>query len=263
MSTRLRALLVDDERLARQLLAEGLANAHAHEIEIVGEAKNVTDAAAMALALRPEAIFLDVQMPPESGFALLPFLSNLQPRPWIIFTTAFDEYAVQAFETDALDYLLKPYTAERLSTSIQRLKAERLKITGSEDTQPASLPDLGGSVAGGPLLRHYARKELITLKDGRSRLIIRAEEICAIQAIGPYTQILIENDKKIMVKISITQWANSLPAPLFKRLSRSLVINQEAVASLTAKNRESIEVTFRNFSTPILLSRLENERLRN
>ena len=116
----MKALLIDDERLARNELRRLLA-AHP-EIEIVGEAANAKQAREQIAALTPELLFLDVQMPGETGMALLESLEP--PAPQVIFTTAFDEFAVKAFELNALDYLLKPVDPVRLAAAVERLQAK-------------------------------------------------------------------------------------------------------------------------------------------
>src|SRR5210317_1229816 len=112
----MRAIIVDDERLARKEL-NNLLKDH-HEIEIVGEAVNVDDAYQKVNELNPDLLFLDIQMPGKTGFELLEMLEAV---PKVIFTTAYDEYALKAFEVNALDYLLKPIQPERLAESIKKL----------------------------------------------------------------------------------------------------------------------------------------------
>jgi two-component system LytT family response regulator len=114
----MKALLIDDERLARNELRRLLA-AHA-DIEIAGEAVDAEDARAKVAALRPDLLFLDVQMPGADGFSLLEQLEA--PLPLVIFTTAYDEFAVKAFEFNALDYLLKPVDPHRLDAALEKLR---------------------------------------------------------------------------------------------------------------------------------------------
>ncbi|MCZ6694761.1 MAG: response regulator transcription factor, partial [Bacteroidetes bacterium] len=116
----MRALVIDDERLARIELIK-LLNEHP-EIEVIGEAANADEAMDLIEKLNPDLLFLDIQMPGKSGFELL---EKLDTVPMVIFTTAFDEYALKAFEVSALDYLLKPIQTERLNETITKLiKAE-------------------------------------------------------------------------------------------------------------------------------------------
>ena len=117
----MKALLIDDERLARNELRRLLAAFP--DIEIAGEAANAKQAREQLVALQPDLLFLDVQMPGETGMELLESLEP--PAPEVIFTTAYDEFAVKAFELNALDYLLKPVDPARLTTAIEKLRAKQ------------------------------------------------------------------------------------------------------------------------------------------
>ena len=125
-----KVLIIDDERLARVELRKLLAEFP--EIEIIGEASNAQEAKQKIEELDPDLIFLDIQMPGKSGFDLL---TELEPTPQVIFTTAYNEYALKAFEVNALDYLLKPIEPKRLSDTIQKLalQDEKVRITRSEN----------------------------------------------------------------------------------------------------------------------------------
>ena len=112
----MRALVIDDERLARKELINLLSQYD--QVEIVGEANNVDDAKEKIEALAPDVVFLDIQMPEKTGFDLLEELDNV---PHVVFTTAYDEYAIKAFQVNALDYLLKPIEPKRLGEAIERL----------------------------------------------------------------------------------------------------------------------------------------------
>jgi len=113
----MKVLIIDDERLARVELRR-LLGAHP-EVEVAGEARNASEAEAMISDLAPELLFLDIQMPGATGFDLL---AKLEDAPQVIFTTAYDEYAVRAFEVNALDYLMKPIVPERLAAALERVK---------------------------------------------------------------------------------------------------------------------------------------------
>src|SRR5215471_19882572 len=119
----MRALIVDDERLARNELRRLLQNFP--EVDIVGEARNADEAFVQIEQLQPELVFLDIQMPGADGFHLLERLEN---APLVIFTTAFDQYALKAFEVNALDYLVKPIAPERLRTAIEKILSRRAQL---------------------------------------------------------------------------------------------------------------------------------------
>jgi two-component system LytT family response regulator len=128
------ALIVDDERLARLDLRHVLA-AHT-DVEIVGEAANASEAEAQIQALKPDVVFLDIRMPDGSGFDLL---ERLESSPNVIFTTAYDEYALKAFEVNALDYLLKPIAADRLHAALERVRM-RLREKRDDQESPDTSP---------------------------------------------------------------------------------------------------------------------------
>ena len=120
----IRAILVDDERLMRQHLRRHLS--HHPEIEIVGEADSVASAWKLIARENPEVVFLDVQMGAEDGFALLPLLEEMKEPPAVVFVTAFDQFAIRAFEANALDYLTKPLDPDRLKRTVERIRKERI-----------------------------------------------------------------------------------------------------------------------------------------
>src|SRR5680860_293864 len=130
----MRALVVDDERLARKELINLLS--HHENVEIIGEATNVDDAKEKINNLHPDVVFLDIQMPEKTGFDLLEELDHV---PNVIFTTAYDEYAIKAFQVNALDYLLKPIEPERLMEALNRLQKKIAEDPKEEGNNPNSL----------------------------------------------------------------------------------------------------------------------------
>ena len=164
-SPRLRAIVVDDESLARTHLASRL-KAHP-EIEIVGEADDVPSAFALVKSARPDVIFLDIQMRRKNGFALLPKLESLTPQPAVVFVTAFDEYAIRAFEANALDYLTKPVSPERLAKTISRLirREAHSPLPSSEKSERLGMEDL------------------VLLRDGSLSMMVKVREISAIASL--------------------------------------------------------------------------------
>jgi len=149
MSDPLRALIVDDEELARGLLRELLAERG--DVEVVGEAANGFEAVKACAELRPDVVFLDIQMPKLSGFEVLELL---EPRPAVVFVTAYDEHALRAFEVNAVDYLLKPFPSERLAAAIARA-AERVR---RREELPAG-PLAAAARSGQPIERVLLREE--------------------------------------------------------------------------------------------------------
>ncbi|MBS0631188.1 MAG: response regulator transcription factor [Verrucomicrobia bacterium] len=234
MTAPLRTLLVDDERLARRALRSLLA-AHP-EVAIVGEAATVAEAAAVAAGQPVDLIFLDVQMPPGTGFDLLPLLS---PPPAIIFVTAHDSHAVRAFEVSAADYLLKPLSPARLAAAIQRIRHRA-------PTAPAPLrPD-----------------DTLVLRDRQRVRRVALAEIAAIEADGHYARVYLADEPPMFVQRGIASWAAQLPAPGFLRVDRSLIVNLARVRSLNLQSRSLTELSLMAGGNPLRLGRVASARLR-
>jgi len=244
---RLRVILVDDEPTARVQLTNRLKS-HP-ELEIVGEAEDVTSANDLVQTLKPELIFLDIQMPKKNGFELLPKLENLIQQPAVVFVTAYDEYAIRAFEANALDYLTKPVSAARLAKTILRLS----KPPVSETAMPHAV-----STA-----RERLRAEdLVLLRDKSLTMMVKAGEIIAVEAHGDYARILLNEGKNLMMKQTLSLWERQLPADLFIKVSRSLLVNTQSVAKMVKRNLLTWELHLQGAKEPILLSNLESKRLR-
>ncbi|HYC71564.1 MAG TPA: LytTR family DNA-binding domain-containing protein [Opitutaceae bacterium] len=196
----MKALLIDDERLARNELRR-LLSAHAG-IAVVGEAVDAADAQEKIAALKPELIFLDVQMPGADGFALLEKLEP--PLPQVVFTTAYDEFAVKAFEFNALDYLLKPVDPNRLAAALERLTAR------------------GDEAA--------VRRERLTLEDkvfvreGDRCWFVPVKNIRLLESEGNYTRIHFDEHKPQLFR-SLTAMEERLDPKHFFRANRKQVIN--------------------------------------
>ena len=238
----LRVLLVDDERLARKYLRE-LLGEHAG-VCVVGEADGVAAAAELVRQLAPDVIFLDVQMPPASGFDLLPLLD---PAPAVVFVTAHDEYAVRAFAASASDYLLKPVTTERLGLALQHARRD-------QRTQAAE--DGGGSPALG-------LGDALVLRDGGRLRRVRVRDIAALVAEGSYTRVYLADERSMLVLRRMADWESLLPAPPFLRAERSLIVNLERVADMVVRSREEGSLTLDALGSPVLdLGRAAITRLR-
>jgi two-component system LytT family response regulator len=258
---RLRAILVDDEPLARIHLATRL-KAHP-EIEIVGEAGDVPGAFSLISKEKPDVIFLDIQMPKKNGFSLLPLLEKLDPQPAIVFVTAYDEYALKAFEAHALDYLTKPVSAIRLAKTILHLNKMRARATGV--TMPgvaerATIESISPptSEGGKPL----EAEDLILLREKSLSMMVKVREITAIVSQGDYTQIFLSEGKILMMKQSLSSWDSQLSNELFTKVSRSLLVNRKSITKMERKNLLSWDLHLVGLKTPISLSNLECKRLR-
>ena len=254
VSSPINAILVDDEEHLRHHLREQLEAFP--EITIVGEAHDVQSALSLVSKMRVEVIFLDIRMPPDNGFDLLPLLAKADPMPEIIFVTAYDKYAIEAFESNALGYLTKPVNPERLAKTIERLK--KTLMAGSSHAQDQNeMP--GGKPAPRPEL---TEQSLVPLRDGSLLLMTPVHEICAIKSEGDYTRILISGKEAIMVKTTINDWEARLPKSIFSRISRGLILNKRKVLKSVTLDRNHSDVHLNGIPTPLTISRLEIKRLR-
>jgi len=227
---RFTAILVDDERLARKELRSMLAE---HEIiEVVGEAETVAQATELVHAKQPDVIFLDIQLPGETGFDLL---EKMSPACKIIFVTAFDAYAIRAFEVNALDYLLKPINPARLAQAIERLTTH----------EPALVPSVRDL--------EYEDRLFIEV-DERSRLL-KVSDIIVIAAMGDYSQILSCDGQKSLVLKSLKDWEDRLPAKHFTRIHRSTIVNLEYVERVESWFNRSYRIHIRQIPEPLVMSR--------
>ncbi len=200
----MKALLIDDERLARNELRRLLA-AHA-DIEIVGEAVDVEDARAKVAALKPELLFLDVQMPGADGFSLLEQLEP--PLPQVIFTTAYDEFAVKAFEFSALDYLLKPVDPNRLVAALEKLRPR-------------------GSAAPfepGVATHRLTLEDKVFVREGDRCWFVPVKNLRLLESEGNYTRLYFDDQKPQLFR-SLTAMEERLDAKSFFRANRKQVIN--------------------------------------
>ena len=199
------AIIIDDERLARNELKK-LLEQHP-EIQIIDEANGVDEGVEKIELARPDLIFLDIQMPGKTGFDLL---GELEKAPKVIFTTAFDEFALKAFEVNALDYLLKPIDPNRLSDAIQKLQTELA-------LEQASI--LGGSVRG-PL----TEADQVFVKDGEKCWFVKLAEIRLFESVGNYAKVYFSTHKPLILK-SLNALEDRLDEHIFFRANRKHIIN--------------------------------------
>jgi two-component system LytT family response regulator len=210
----MRALLVDDEPLARRELRRLLAP---HPwVEIVGEAANVAEAQKAVEALRPDLLFLDIQMPGGTGFDLL---ERLEEAPLVIFTTAFDRHAVRAFEVDALDYLLKPVEPERLAAALARLRS-RGGVAGGARSGSGSATEGASS----PLERLFVR-------DGERCWFVTMREVRLLTAEGNYVQLEWDTNRVLLGR-SLGSLERRLDPARFFRANRQQIVNLDFVGGV-------------------------------
>lgn len=195
------ALIVEDSRLARREMRE-LLRAHP-EIEVVGEAETVDQAFAAIQALKPELLFLDIHMPGKTGFDLLEMLEEV---PATIFTTAYDEFAIKAFEFNALDYLLKPISPSRLARALGKLEA---RWADRHQVPPSS---------------RLTGDSQIFIRDGERCWLVRVGDIYLFETVGNYTRVFFDTETPLLYK-SLNQIEEKLPEPSFFRANRQQIVN--------------------------------------
>ncbi|KAA3647493.1 MAG: response regulator [Bacteroidetes bacterium] len=204
----MKALVIDDERLARKELMN-LLEAHP-EIEVIGECNNADNAIKKIEVLKPDLIFLDIQMPGKDGFGLLEEISFV---PHVIFTTAYDEYAIKAFEVNAFDYLLKPIEQERLATTIDKLKQLRTE-------EEAQIEQLEKQDSFGRL----GEMDQVFVKDGEKCWFVKLKDVSLFESEGNYVRIYFKDYKPLILK-SLNSLEQRLDSKVFFRANRKFIIN--------------------------------------
>lgn len=194
----MKAIIVDDERLARQEMRKLLQ--HFPEIEILGEAANVDDALDQIEKVKPEVLFLDIQMPEKTGFDLL---DELVEVPQVIFTTAYDEFALKAFEVNAIDYLLKPVTLDRLRDALSKLNKPK-----SEEEDKGKM----------------FQNNQVFIRDGEKCWFVKIDDIRLFESVGNYARVFFDNERPLIHR-SLNQLGEKLNPGLFFRANRQEIIN--------------------------------------
>ena len=229
----IKTIIIDDERLARNELKKLLLE-HG-DIEIIEEAANVDEGIEKIEMLSPDLIFLDIQMPGKTGFDLL---AEVEKAPRVIFTTAYDEYAIKAFEVNALDYLMKPIEPKRLSDAIQKLQYEIQKENATAQGNR------------GPL----TEEDQVFVKDGERCWFVKLGEIRLFESVGNYAKVFFGTNKPLILK-SLNALEERLDDRMFFRANRKHIINLRWIEKiepyfnggliLDLKGGEKIEVSRR------------------
>ena len=237
--TNLKAIIVDDERLARVNLRK-LLSPHP-EIEVVGEASSCQGAVDMINMFNPDLIFLDIQLSGETGFDLLELINKSIK---IIFVTAYDEFAIRAFEVNAIDYLLKPVNPERLKTAIERaIVKEKVEKSTAKSYE-------------------YSDSIYVRLNNYSSRFI-KISSITFIEPVGNYSKIVTTEGKHCLVLKTLKQWQEELPDNNFVRIHRSSIVNIEHVDHIE-KDSDTRHLAFlKNRPEPLEVSRRYAKRLKS
>jgi two-component system, LytTR family, response regulator len=234
----MKAIIIDDERLARTELRKLLQDFP--EIEIVDEASNADEGIQKIENHNPDLIFLDIQMPGKTGFDML---SELDHAPQVIFTTAYDEYALKAFEVNALDYLLKPVEPRRLADAVEKLR--RLGHNGSAEkisnhhSEPTSI---------------LGENDQVFVKDGERCWFVKLSDVRLFESVGNYAKVFFANNKPLILK-SLNALEERLDDKVFFRANRKHIVNLRMIDKiepyfnggllLELKGGEKIEVSRR------------------
>lgn len=237
MSKNHRALIVDDERLARNDLVSML-KVHPN-ITVVGEASDVHSAMKAIEQLNPDVIFLDIQMPGQTGFDLL---NTADTAAKIIFVTAFDEYALRAFEVNALDYLLKPVNPKRLKDAID-------KLDGEENNEYLTL-------------RALNYEDRMFLQVNSNMKFIKINDLVCINASGDYSEIFTSEGRGGLTTKSMREWEARLPDKHFCRVHRSSIINLEYVVKVEKWFNNSYRLYLKGLEAPVIMSRRYASKLK-
>jgi len=231
-------LVVDDERLARKDIVSLLS---VHEnMTVVGEADDVPSAIKAIEKLNPDVIFLDIQMPGDSGFDLL---EKADVDAHVIFVTAYDEYAIRAFEVNALDYLLKPVNPDRLAKALEKLELQ-------EQETPARIRRL-----------NYDDRLFLLL--GKHYKFLKVKTILNIMAAGDYSEVLTSDGNKSLTLKSMKEWETRLPDQQFIRIHRSTIINMEFIDRVEEWFNFSFKVYLKGIEEPYLISRRYATKLKD
>ena len=205
----MKALLVDDERLARNELRRLLENFP--KINIVGEAANADEATLLIDELQPDLLFLDIQMPGKNGFELLQSLEGHVPE--VIFTTAYDEYAIKAFEFNALDYLLKPVELHRLTEAVQRVEEEM----HHQEAEKRGKEEGGGT-------KSLTENDQVFVKDGEKCWFVKLGKVRLFESMGNYVRLHFDDQKPLVLK-SLNALEDRLDPKTYFRANRKHIIN--------------------------------------
>lgn len=234
----MRAILIDDERLARAELRKLLQEYP--DIEVVDEASNAEEGLQKIESHNPDLIFLDIQMPGKTGFDLL---SELDHAPYVIFTTAYDEYALKAFEVNALDYLLKPIEPRRLADAMEKL---RRTSTNGSSVEKAHIAMENNSL--------LSENDQVFVKDGERCWFVKLGEVRLFESVGNYAKVFFGPNKPLILK-SLNALEERLDEKVFFRANRKHIVNLRMIEKiepyfnggllLELKGGEKIEVSRR------------------
>lgn len=231
MKDKIRVIITDDEGLARSITRKYLSNRK--EFEIVAECSNGFDAIKKINEEKPDIVFLDIQMPRMTGFEMLELIDD---PPIIIFTTAYDHYAIKAFEVNAVDYLLKPFSEDRFNEALEKTIVHLKDKTGQAETIKNLIEENDAKVE---------FIERVIYKDGQKINIVPVEKIRWLEAQDDYVMVHTENSKFLKLK-TLKYFEKHLDPAYFVRIHRSYIIGIDYIKHLEQSDKESYRIILKN-----------------
>jgi two-component system, LytTR family, response regulator len=207
-----KAVIIDDERLARTELKKLLQDFP--EVEVIGEASNAAEGLEKIESLSPDLIFLDIQMPGKTGFDML---TELERAPHVIFTTAYDEYALKAFEVNALDYLMKPVEPKRLADALQKMQQ------AEEKEMAAAMAGINRGI--------LTENDQVFVKDGERCWFVKLAEVRLFESVGNYAKVFFGPNKPLILK-SLNALEERLDEKVFFRANRKHIVNLRMIEKI-------------------------------
>ena len=244
-----KTILIDDEKLAISRL-ERLLGKYTDTFEIIGRANNGAEGLSMVEMLRPDLIFLDIEMPVMTGFEMLARLTHV---PLVVFATAYDEYAIKAFEENSIDYLLKPIETERLDKTVQKLKGLQTSIGGGQTEK------MSGSFDENILkmieaMRPKKAISSISVKTGNKILLIDLQEISHFEAEDKYVFLVTVEGTKYLTNYTISILSDKLPAEQFLQINRANIIHKQKIKEIEKHFNGKFQITMKDKTQTKLMS---------
>jgi len=237
----MKAIIIDDERLARNELRRLLEEFP--RINIVGEAANAEEAIPMIDELQPDLLFLDIQMPGKNGFELLEAIEDKVPE--VVFTTAYDEYALKAFDFNALDYLMKPIDSGRLAEAIQRVEEELKKNTTTAENSSSVV--------------YLSENDQVFVKDGEKCWFVKLGKVRLFESMGNYVRLHFEDQKPMILK-SLNSLEERLDPKIYFRANRKHIINLQWVDKIEPWFSGGLLVTLKSGDKNTQIEKIEISR---
>ncbi|PWR18086.1 LytR/AlgR family response regulator transcription factor [Zavarzinia compransoris] len=236
----MRAILVDDEPAARRGLARLI---EAAGLDLVGQAATVPEAARLIEETRPDAAFLDIEIGGATSFDLLAALAR---PPKVIFVTAHSDHALRAFDFQVVDFLLKPLDPARFAVAVQRLERTLKAEAAIQQHRPAARP----------------QPRSVQVSNGRETRMVDCRRILCLEAERDYTRLYLEDEAPLLANALIGRLEEMLPKPMFRRISRSLILNTERIERIETPDRNSALVHLAGLASPIAIGRAGRSALR-